>query len=116
MKHSQIIDEHMLDDFSNKIKARQIIPDLIFRLIAESINNPEKFKVARNESAEKHGWDVTLDSSIGFEPYFPKGQSFWEIGTSKDGVDKATRDFKTCFIFAPFLDKASCFLSTCPTL
>lgn len=94
MQHAQLVTEERLHSNSSLFEARVLIPELLFRLIYASIQNPTYLRLPVAGSVGQIGWDGVLISAIEFSPYIPEGKSFWEIGTSGDPQGKATDDFK----------------------
>ncbi len=90
-----LITENQLDNWvrSNKIDAQGTIVELIGRLVAASCPNPRERRFQWKDSISQHGPDGYLETETGFEPFFPNGKSFWEIGTALNANKKATSDY-----------------------
>ncbi|ABB16023.1 hypothetical protein [Carboxydothermus hydrogenoformans] len=90
------ITENQLDEWvrSNKGEAQGTIVELIGRLVAASCPRPRERRFHWKDSIGQHGPDGVLDTDLDFEPFVPKGKSFWEIGTGLGTRDKATSDYK----------------------
>lgn len=95
MQHTQIVNEEIIHANAEYAEQRQLIPELLFRLISASVQNPPGLRIPFGGSVGQHGWDGIVVSPHLFDPYVPKGQSFWEIGTGGDPKEKATNVFKT---------------------
>jgi hypothetical protein len=95
MQHSQIVTEEIIHVNAEYAEQRYLIPELLFRLISASVQNPPGLRIPFGGSVGQHGWDGIVVSPNPFDPYVPKGQSFWEIGVGGDPKEKATNDFKT---------------------
>jgi hypothetical protein len=92
MQHVQLVTEEKLHQYADFAESRGIIPELIFRLIAASVQNPRELRLPVGGSTGQRGWDGVLLSPVAFGPYVPEGQSFWEIGTGADPKAKANDD------------------------
>lgn len=91
-----LIAENQLDEWvrSNKGEAQGVIVELVGRLVAASCPRPRERRFQWEDSIGQHGPDGVLDTDIDFEPFVPKGKSFWEIGTGLRARDKATSDYE----------------------
>jgi hypothetical protein len=91
-----LINENQLDEWvrANTLGAQGLIVELIWRLVAASCPKPRERRFPLADSIGQHGPDGILDTALGFEPFVPKGRSFWEIGTGIGARDKATEDYK----------------------
>ena len=77
---------------TNKKDAEQTLPLLVKKLIMASLNC-SKLSMPHGDSTSKPGWDGTLSVEQG-NAYVATGKSFWEIGTNKDVLGKANKDYK----------------------
>lgn len=91
MRHNPFITEIRLHQNSDYTESQGIIPELIYRLITASIQQPNELRIP--SAFNQPGWDGIVDSPIAFEPFVPEGRSVWEIGTGNDPQKKATSDF-----------------------
>lgn len=91
-----LVTENRLDNWvrSNKGEAQGVIVELIGRLVAASCPRPRERRFQWEDSIGQHGPDGVLDTDLDFEPFVPKGKSFWEIGTGLRARDKATSDYE----------------------
>jgi hypothetical protein len=91
-----LITENQLDEWvrGNARDAQGVIVELIGRLVAASCPRPRERRFQWEDSIGQHGPDGVLDTDLDFEPFVPKGKSFWEIGTGFRARDKATSDYK----------------------
>jgi hypothetical protein len=94
MQHDILITEEILHSQSDFAESQGLIPELLFRLIAASVGNPTGLRIPFGGSVNQSGLDGLLVSPVSFEPYIPREQSIWEIGTSSSPQDKATNDFE----------------------
>lgn len=96
MNYPGFITENQLDGWvrGNSQIAQGIIVELIWRLVSASIPEPEYCRFPLGDSIGQSGPDGELITNIDYEPFLPKGKSFWEIGTSIKPQVKATSDFK----------------------
>ena len=76
-----IVTENQLDEWvrGNARQAQGVIVELVWRLVAASSPQPKERRFPLGDSIEQHGPDGILDVDFGFEPFVPKGHSFWEI-------------------------------------
>jgi hypothetical protein len=90
-----LIDENKLDEWvrGNAQTAQGVIVELIWHLLAGSCPSPRELRIPLGDSIGQHGLDAVLGTSIGFEPFVPEGESYWEIGTSLRAARKATSDY-----------------------
>ena len=94
MQHTQLVTEEKLNNHADYLESQSLIPELIFRLIAASIQNPKELRIPWSGSIGQTGRDGIVDSPYSFDPYVPQGQSFWEFGTGSHPAKKATEEFK----------------------
>jgi len=94
MQHIPLVTEELLNSQADYVDSRGLIPELLFRLIAASIQNSTELHIPSGGSVGQRGWDGLVISPSAFDPYVPKGQSFWEIGTGVHFKRKASIDFK----------------------
>lgn len=92
---TMIINEIQLHHWvrSNEREAQGIIPELIGRLAAASVRQPDDIRFPRADSIGQSGEDGYLDTETGFQPFVPDGKSFWEIGTGANPAGKANTDY-----------------------
>lgn len=97
MEPLNLVTQSMLDNFvrSEPRRAQEIIPELVFRLIAASDLQPLEFVCPIQSSIGQGERDVLLRPSTEFPPFFPGWKSFWEIGTGINPGTKATEDYDT---------------------
>ncbi|VVB72415.1 Uncharacterised protein [uncultured archaeon] len=93
---ANMITENQLDEWvrANSRDAQGVIVELISRLVAISVPRPKKRRFPLGDSIGQPGPDGELDTDIDFNPFVPKGISFWEIGTGEKAGKKATSDYK----------------------
>ncbi len=98
-----LINENELDEWvrGNSLDAQRVIVELVWRLVSASCPNPRERRFPLGDSIGQHGPDGILDTPIGFDPFVPEGQSFWEIGTGLKAGDKATSDYNELTLAIP---------------
>jgi len=103
MIHSRIITETHLDDWVRRDSrnAQGVIVELVWRLVAASVLKPTLRRFPLGDSIGQHGPDGVLETSIDFDPFIPKGKSFWEIGTNLDAAKKASDDYRDSLVAIP---------------
>jgi len=98
-----IITENQLDEWvrGNKRDAEGGIVELVKHLVAASSPGPKERRFPLGDSIGQHGPDGVLDVDIPFDPFIPKGRSFWEIGTGLRASVKASNDYKNLVASIP---------------
>ncbi|MHB1688439.1 MAG: hypothetical protein ACYCVH_13845 [Ignavibacteriaceae bacterium] len=91
MQHNPFVTEERLHQHADFEETRKLIPELLYKLITASILNPDELRIPL--IINQPDWDIIVDSPVPFAPFVPQGKSFWEVGTSKNPRDKATKDF-----------------------
>lgn len=91
MQHNPFVNETHLHQKSDFSESQGIVPELIYRLVTASIQNPSELRIP--SIINQPGWDGIIVSPIAFDPFVPAGKSFWEIGTGNDPQSKASSDF-----------------------
>lgn len=91
-----MISENQLDSWvrANSRDAQGVIVELIYRLVAVSCPRPKRRRFPLSDSIGQPGPDGELDTEIDFNPFVPKGVSYWEIGTGGNAGKKATDDYR----------------------
>lgn len=92
-----LLTENLLDDWvrGNAHQAQGTIVELVWRLVAASVPKPRERRFPLGDSIGQHGPDGKLSVDLGFDPFVPDGESYWEIGTNLDAGTKATSDYKS---------------------
>jgi|GEM_PF-3906551 len=81
-----------IDNWSDKIESRGLLPELIRRLVFASCENLQECSFSAYEETARTGWDGTISCTRG-NAWVPDGKSFWELGTNKDTRKKANEDY-----------------------
>ena len=71
---------------------QQTLPELIRRLIFATASSVEQIHFPSGDSIATGGWDGSLKTST-ISPFFPTGQSRWEIGVENSAQSKANDDY-----------------------
>ena len=89
------VTESQLDAWvrAHPVEATTLIPDLINRLVSKSCPNAKEMRFPFGDSIGQPGADGFLSDEEGFPPFFPSGDSYWEIGTGP-AATKATDDYR----------------------
>lgn len=92
-----LLTENLLDDWvrGNARDAQGVVVELVWRLVAASVPKPRERRFPLGDSIGQHGPDGKLRVDLGFDPFVPDGDSYWEIGTNIDAGAKATSDYKS---------------------
>jgi hypothetical protein len=93
MQHSILITEELLNSKADIADSRDLIPELLLKLIAVSIKSPTELRVPFGGSAGQPGWDGIVVSPHAFDPYVPEGQSFWEFSCGNNPKAMANKNF-----------------------
>ena len=96
MSNRRIITENQLDQWvrGNAEKAKGVIVELVYRLVAASSPNPKERRFPLGDSIGQPGPDGVLCTDFSFYPFVPEEKSYWEIGTGIKAGNKATKDYK----------------------
>ncbi|MCY4072009.1 MAG: hypothetical protein OXG60_11995 [Chloroflexi bacterium] len=88
------VHENQLDAWvnANERKAQETIPTLMNRLISATCPHASFRRFPAGDSIGQQGIDGFLSDRVGFPPFVPSGDSFWEIGTGLR-TSKATEDY-----------------------
>jgi len=80
---------------ANQRVAQQLMPELVRRLIFATTELKDIMEISfpSGDAVAQGGWDGRLSVSTE-SPFFPGGQSGWEIGTSQSPGTKAEEDYK----------------------
>lgn len=81
-----------LEGFADLHVARDILPELMRRLIRATSDRVEDVYFPGGESTFRPGVDGIVRAS-GVPPFVPDGVSVWEVGTDNDSRSKVRRDF-----------------------
>lgn len=112
-----LLTENLLDDWvrGNARDAQGVIVELVWRLVAASAPKPRERRFPLGDSIGQRGPDGKLRVDLGFDPFIPDGDSYWEIGTNLDAGSKATLDYKSLTESTPHdIRKAATFLFVTP--
>jgi hypothetical protein len=93
VQHSILITEEILHSKAGLVDSRGLLPELLLKLISASIKQPTELRIPFGGSVGQTGWDGIVVSPHSFLPYVPEGQSFWEVSTSDDPEDEASKNF-----------------------
>lgn len=92
-----LVTENQLDEWvrGNAQQAQGTIVELVWRLVVASCPKPRERRFPLSDSIGQHGPDGILNTPLAFEPFVPKGLSYWEIGTGLRAREKATSDYNS---------------------
>ena len=90
-----IVTENKLDEWvsSNQETAKEVVVNLIYRLVAASCPNPIDRRFPLGDSLNQEGADGILNVNERFLPFVPDGHSFWQIGTGTRPQSKISDDY-----------------------
>lgn len=80
-----------LQQWSERIPARTVFPELVGALVQASAPDPTAFRFPGGDKGQVRGFDGRLEASVA-STYVPEGKSIWEFGISPDACSKAESD------------------------
>ena len=92
MDHTQIVTASELENYANTRDSETVIPELIWRLITESVPDLTTCRIPYGEAVNQPGLDGLVETETGFQQFVPLKKSVWEIGTGANPQRKATDD------------------------
>lgn len=81
-----------LEQWSQRLDARNDFPQLVGDLVRQLASEVTKFRFPSGDKGQVRGFDGELECSGG-SMWTPEGYSVWELGTNKDAAAKITSDF-----------------------
>ena len=93
MDHTHIIQAGDLSRYADTRDSQGVIPELICRLIRQSVPNASVFRMPYGDDINQSGMDGIVECKDGYPPFVPDGKSCWEIGTGTNPQAKASKDF-----------------------
>jgi len=87
------ITAEQLESFASKSLAKDLLPELMRRLVRASGTRIEDIYFPSGESTFRPGADGLVKAE-GVPPYIPSGVSLWELSTDRDPHAKGRRDFE----------------------
>lgn len=94
MDNTHIVTAELLENFSQTNLSEGVIPELIWMLVTNSVNDLTECRIPYGNSIGLPGFDGLVTTDGGYNQFIPKGTSYWEIGTSNNPGKKATSDYK----------------------
>ena len=94
MDHTQIVHASDLSRYADTRDSQAVIPELVYRLIRQSVPNAIACRIPYGDAINQPGLDGIVECESGYPPFVPSGKSYWEIGTNANPQEKATKDFK----------------------
>jgi hypothetical protein len=88
----ELVDATALDQLSDRLEARGLLPHLVRRLLAGS-SGVTRLEMPAEEAIGDPGYDGRVDGGSG-TAWVPAGLSVWELGVGADPRDKAQRDYR----------------------
>jgi hypothetical protein len=79
--------------WAEQITARSTLPQVIRRLVQQTVKNVSRLDFPANESAQRTGFDGEIVCETG-NASVPPGRSVWELGVNQDVKGKADDDFE----------------------
>lgn len=83
---------HQIDNWANRIEARQELAALLRRLVHSTGQNLNHVDFPAYDNAERPGWDGVVAVSTP-TPWIPEGKSGWEFGCGQNPKCKAEDDY-----------------------
>ncbi|MFD6883655.1 hypothetical protein [Rhodococcus sp. NPDC060084] len=82
-----------IEQWAEKYDARAVLPQLVRKLISDTVPGIPRLRMEGNEHVDFGGYDGEVTSLVQ-TPFVPKGDSVWEFGVSGDPKGKADDDYK----------------------
>ena len=79
---------------ATRLDAQAMLPQLVRRLVRESVARVERLHFRAHEGVLFRGWDGIVQVETG-NAFVPDGTSGWEMGTNKGIKGKADDDYTT---------------------
>lgn len=89
--HSLGLDATGLGHWADKREAQSLLPKVV-RLLVHATTDPRLASFRAGEGVQLGGWDGLVQVEAG-NAFVPAGGSGWEMGTGKDVLSKANKDF-----------------------
>ena len=101
------IKSRRIDEWANKIKARQLLPVLLRMLVISTHDGLGRVTFpGGHDDGQRRGWDGLVEADS-VTPWIPEGFSCWEFGTSKEPQEKANKDYRNGLRrVVPFADRS----------
>ena len=93
-RNAHIVSASDLEQYANSRASQDVIPELIRRLVKQSVSKLYEIRIPYGDAVNQRGWDGIVEAESAFTEFVPDGRSYWEIGTGNDPQTKATKDFK----------------------
>jgi hypothetical protein len=90
--HSELVDATDLDQLSDRLEARGLLPHLVRRLLASS-PGVTRLDMPAEEAIGEPGYDGRVNGGAG-TAFVPAGLSAWEMGVGADPRAKAQGDYR----------------------
>ena len=81
-----------LEQWADRIGAREEFPELVRDLITASANDISEVRIPGGDKGQVHGFDGWLEAG-GMPPFVPAGRSIWEFGVSANPAGKFESDY-----------------------
>ena len=94
MDHTHIIHDFHLEQYADTRESQEVIPELIYLLVKQSVSDPSICRIPYGESVNQPGLDGIVYAEEAFREFVPEGQSYWEIGAGANPQEKATEEFR----------------------
>lgn len=88
-----LADATAIDQWADRTEARTDLPRLVRRLIQQTNDQVVALDMRGGEGTGVPGYDGRV-TALKASPFVPLGESVWEMGASKDPLDKANRDYR----------------------
>jgi len=86
------IKARQIEDWADPIKARNHLPVFLRKLVHSTGEDLRQVDFPGYDNAQRKGPDGFIEADAA-TPWVPKGNSYWEFGTSKNPGDKAEKDY-----------------------
>jgi len=90
--HFMSIKARQIEDWAGTTEARSYLPVLLRKLVNSTGNDLRRVDFPGYDNAQRKGSDGFIEADAA-TPWVPKGNSYWEFGTSKKPGEKAEKDY-----------------------
>lgn len=93
MAHTTLANATDLQHWASRRESQAKLPQLIRRLIRETIRNLQKISFRSDEGIQLGGWDGIVETEVGND-FVPTGVSVWELGVDRNVKGKADSEYE----------------------
>jgi hypothetical protein len=91
LDHARLVTVSDLHRYAEMHQGRDVLPDLIKQLVYASCDVRE-CRIPGRDDTNQTGLDGLVATDVGFPPFVPDGESWWELSNDKNPRRKASKD------------------------